>query len=227
MRTITIFAAMAAALAAVPASATVTTYSDQAAFEAALTGDFTLANLDGGALGALGVPYTVQSAPAAAAFAALGFGFTGFNATVAGGQDFQIPVPGRDRLILFGSYFGGQLTLNFSAPVNGIGWRSNVGDGGRVIAYSGLDQTGAQIGTGQVGSGAFGGLISDAQILSATLTCDFNGDLACGAYDVQFGTLAVAPPPAVPEPASWAMMIVGLGIAGTALRRRKTALSFA
>jgi hypothetical protein len=31
----------------------------------------------------------------------------------------------------------------------------------------------------------------------------------------------------VPEPSTWAMMIAGFGIAGTALRRRKTAISFA
>ena len=31
--------------------------------------------------------------------------------------------------------------------------------------------------------------------------------------------------PAVPEPATWAMMIVGLGMAGTALRRRRLAVS--
>jgi hypothetical protein len=33
--------------------------------------------------------------------------------------------------------------------------------------------------------------------------------------------------PAVPEPATWAMMIGGLGIVGMSMRRRKTAVSFA
>ena len=37
-----------------------------------------------------------------------------------------------------------------------------------------------------------------------------------------FGSVA-----AVPEPASWAMLIAGLGIVGAAMRRRKTAVSFA
>ena len=37
-----------------------------------------------------------------------------------------------------------------------------------------------------------------------------------------FGTVA-----AIPEPASWALMIGGLGIVGASMRRRKTAVSFA
>lgn len=39
--------------------------------------------------------------------------------------------------------------------------------------------------------------------------------------------IAAAPPPAVPEPATWAMMISGLGLAGAALRRRATKVQFA
>lgn len=35
------------------------------------------------------------------------------------------------------------------------------------------------------------------------------------------------PNPGVPEPASWALMIAGLGIVGASMRRRKTAVSFA
>ncbi len=34
-------------------------------------------------------------------------------------------------------------------------------------------------------------------------------------------------PPAVPEPASWAMLIAGMGIVGFAMRRRKTTVAFA
>lgn len=38
---------------------------------------------------------------------------------------------------------------------------------------------------------------------------------------------AVVPPAAVPEPATWAMMLGGFLLAGTAMRRRKVAVSFA
>lgn len=37
----------------------------------------------------------------------------------------------------------------------------------------------------------------------------------------------IVAPPAVPEPATWAMMIGGLGLAGAALRRRATKVQFA
>ncbi|MBO9576882.1 MAG: PEPxxWA-CTERM sorting domain-containing protein [Sphingobium sp.] len=38
-----------------------------------------------------------------------------------------------------------------------------------------------------------------------------------------FGVLA----PSVPEPASWAMMVAGLGLAGAGLRRRRARVRFA
>ncbi len=40
-------------------------------------------------------------------------------------------------------------------------------------------------------------------------------------------SLVVAPPLAVPEPASWAMMIGGFALVGAAARRHRTAISFA
>ena len=81
-------------------------------------------------------------------------------------------------LCIEGLQRGGQLTINFSTPVNGIAWRSNTSDGGSVIAYSGLNQTGSVIGTGSVGSGSFGGLVSDSLI--GALTSVDSGDLQHG-----------------------------------------------
>ena len=47
----------------------------------------------------------------------------------------------------------------------------------------------------------------------------YSGGNATGATDVQLGTAAV------PEPAAWALMITGFGMAGSMIRRRKLALA--
>ncbi len=53
-----------------------------------------------------------------------------------------------------------------------------------------------------------------------------SSDLGVGLDNVTVEQLAT-PPSAVPEPASWAMMIGGLGLAGVALRARRVKLAFA
>jgi hypothetical protein len=188
-----------------PGLAAVITYSDQAAFQAALDGSFTLANLDAGTLGSLATPYFVEDLGPAAAFASLGMDFISFNAQVVAGQDFQIATPNRDRLIVNGAGFGGEVAINFVVGVNGVGALSNIGDGGRVRAFSGENLGGVLLGEVQFGPGAsFGGLTSTDLIRSVQLTCDFNADLRCGIYDIQFGTFAV------PEPSSLALAALAL-----------------
>jgi len=68
----------------------------------------------------------------------------------------------------------------------------------------------------------FTGTTSDPTLLTGTFT--LTQFLGPGRY-----TLTVTDISAVPEPASWAMMIAGFGMAGAALRRRKTSaqVSFA
>ena len=46
-------------------------------------------------------------------------------------------------------------------------------------------------------------------------------------YFITLNLITKAATPAVPEAATWAMMIVGLGVAGMAMRRRATKVSFA
>lgn len=194
-------------------AASAATYSSQSAFQAALASNFTLVNLDAAPLAVLGSGYYVEAAAPASAFAGLGIDFINFNAPVGGGQAFQIATPGRDRLIFNGNGFGGTIAVNFTAPVNGVGALSNNGDGGRVRIFSG-----ANLGCSFLGeygfSSIFGGITSETNIGSAQFTCDFNFDLRCGVYDIQFGT-------SVPEPQAWALLLTGFGLVGGVLRRQR------
>lgn len=52
-------------------------------------------------------------------------------------------------------------------------------------------------------------------------------DRAPGIYDLAYSLYGEAAAGAVPEPASWALMIGGFGLVGAALRRRRTSVAFA
>lgn len=46
-------------------------------------------------------------------------------------------------------------------------------------------------------------------------------------YSLSFGVVTeIAAPPSVPEPASWALMVGGFGLASSALRRQRTRIAF-
>jgi hypothetical protein len=195
-------------IAAAPiANAAITTYSNQANFEAALTGSFTLANLDDQPLVGFAPPYNVEDVGPAAAFATLGIDFRTFDPPVVDGQAFQILVPGRDRLIINGanSSTGGNIVVDLINPVHGVGAWSNVGDGGRIRAFAGPGLSGTFLGDANLLAGSFGGLISTDLIRSVEITCDFNFDLICGVFDIQHGTT----PASVPVPA-WVGFVLAL-----------------
>jgi len=75
--------------------------------------------------------------------------------------------------------------------------------------------------------GRFGALSTVAQTTVGSFTTyalKNNPPEAAGTPTIQVGLVQV---PAVPEPASWAMMIGGFGLIGAAMRRRSTATSTA
>lgn len=180
----------------------VTTFANEANFQNELS-NFTLINLDAPPLSLHSSGYRVEDTAPAADFANLGIDFKNFNSQVLAGQSGQIPKAGRDRLFTHGAAFGGEIEFDLFSPVNGVGALSNNGDGGRVI---GFDSSGNQIAEASLGSGAFGGFVSTELIHSVKITCEFNGDLACGIYDIQFGTTSSP----VPEPTTLYLFSFGL-----------------
>jgi hypothetical protein len=76
---------------------------------------------------------------------------------------------------------------------------------------------------GSVGTVDFAGL----NLTGGTHAIQFLQDLAPGDTWTFVSEVSFFGTPGVPEPATWAMMIVGFGLAGTALRRRATQASIA
>ena len=118
---------------------------------------------------------------------------------------------------------GGTATFYFTRPVTAfsIDLATFLSDAGTVtVAGNGFSTT---IKTANNPTRTFFGLTSDVGLSSFTLTA--NGG-AWGLAD-NFTIASVAPVAAVPEPATWAMMLVGFGLIGAAARRRKTTIAYA
>lgn len=188
------------------ANAAVVTYTDQTSFENALAGGYTVIDTSANK-GKTTAELSAQTP---------GAEFFGPSSSVRS-----------DGALLNGQFFLGAQTpslgLNFADGVNGVGVSThNLADGGRVLAYSGLNGTGALLGeAGFGGSSIFGGLTSSDLIMSVLFTCEFNGDLACGLNDPIFGTFAAVNPSEVPLPAAAWLFIAGAGALGAARRRRR------
>jgi hypothetical protein len=80
---------------------------------------------------------------------------------------------------------------------------------------------------GRAGSGNFTQAYCDMGITAPF--CDFTGAkrTSAWAFDILGVDTAIGPGGTVPEPATWAMMILGMGAVGGALRRRSTKVTFA
>jgi hypothetical protein len=130
---------------------------------------------------------------------AIGFTWDGdFNGLVAAGQKFDA---------------NGATTLNFTQPLSGL-------------TVIGLHFGGG--GPDGVGNGTAFYLLDAGTALKA-IDLAYHGSSGVVIYSTGHH---VAPPTdpvngAVPEPASWAMMIGGFGMVGAAMRRRRTAIRFA
>lgn len=124
---------------------------------------------------------------------------------------------------------GGTKTISFDTPVTDPyialqSWNGNVVDFGtliEVVAYgTGYWGFGLPIlnpaGTGFYGSGEVHGIIR----LPGTFTSITFTDLTEGWHGFTVGIGGVAGP-AIPEPATWTMLIAGFGMIGCAMRSRR------
>jgi PEP-CTERM motif len=130
-----------------------------------------------------------------------GTGFEGLDLALSGNESF---------------------TWTFAAPVSRIGFALSTGTG---LFPSEVRPTGAvfNIVTGGGDSGVLTlatgpGFTTWIEISSATPFSSISFTDTTDIWDQYFGDVYS---PAVPEPASWAMMLLGLGIAGGAMRRRQ------
>lgn len=124
---------------------------------------------------------------------------------------------------------GGVKTITFSAPISDlyiafVSWNGNVVDFDRpfVKVSEGCGWWGCgtfSLGPNDtfVGSGEVHGILYFPGTFSSLSFTDVNENW----HGLTIGVAGLAPPPGVPEPASWAMMIAGLGLAGAAMRSRK------
>ena len=71
------------------------------------------------------------------------------------------------------------------------------------------------------GSGELHGILK----FSGTFTSVSFTDRPEGWHGIQIGIGGLAPPPGIPEPSTWAMMIIGFASAGAMLRRRRAQLA--
>ena len=69
----------------------------------------------------------------------------------------------------------------------------------------------------------FMGITGTAGETFTKISLNFTSGGVADLRQLRFGNIAA---PAVPEPATWAMMVIGFGVIGSAMRRRKVSLAF-
>jgi hypothetical protein len=231
-----------AIVASAPAQAATTVYSSLTSFTAATTG-VTTNNFEGASS-----EQSVLIFPNAAST----YAQPGFTLKQTTGNAFLSDPAGVSRFYYYdwgtgdviNTPYGGVMTVTFNAPVTAFAidlgvfygapfpYPTGTIPGAATTLYGGALTIGTAQGNFNVNTATtrnftFFGVTSDTAFTSFTITGAGTNAFASTVFDnIRFGSAAT---PAVPEPATWAMMIGGFGMVGGAMRyrRRKTSVSFA
>lgn len=201
------------------AQAATTTYTSSADFDAATAGHQTIEDFSSGTAGE-----TIPN----------GGVFDGATYTTAGGSTLDGTIItnqfnsfsglslGGDQSNGAAQFFfsGDSVTVTFAAPVFAVGVFFNVNQGSGNFV---LTAAGATVSTGSAvydtSTFVFDGLVSDTSFTTATFSSN-DGGAGTASYNIP-EIITEAAGPAVPEPAIWAMMLMGFGGLGAMLRRRR------
>jgi hypothetical protein len=154
----------------------------------------------------------------------LGVGLSGINNTTYGNVYGFNVTPGGEKWLGFPAFFNSAATFTFTTPTKSFGFYTT----GIQSAYTTLLQVTQLDGTSATytlpinsnGGVSFFGIVDTVAFTSVKISQTNTPGFAdlWGIDDISYNTSLV------PEPAAWALMIVGLGLVGAASRRRRSAV---
>ena len=191
----------------------------QTAFFAGASGPMVTENFDSQPVGDTGSLSIAGGASLTYTGPAFGNGFSGVSSTTFGNlYGFDVSDGGAGQWLGFPN---GSATFTFAGPSNAFGfWLTGVQTVFTASITVDFNDGASQSFAAPInvnGGAAFFGVTDTASFASVTINSDTGND-AWGIDSVSYNGSA-----GVPEPASWALMIAGFGLAGAALRQRRTA----
>lgn len=147
-------------------------------------------------------------------------GGSGVRAVAAGSSSSAAPPPGATGF--YAAVLGGGTMLLTTPGIAALSFFMGSPDAYNSITFNFADSTSETLTGTQLAAGAFNG----NQAIGRRMTYNFDKAVtsvlfASDQNSFEFDNIATISSSAVPEPATWAMMIAGFGLAGSAIRSRR------